>query len=116
MTNPASATGPDGPGAEPALDEHGHLRDADAWTPAVACWLAARDGLELSQDHWWLIDYVRGYHSRYGNPPLMRSVVQALKTSRPELAGSRHLYRLFPDGPVRLACKYAGLPPPDWCL
>lgn len=104
------------PAAAPDLDEHGHLLDAAAWTPDVARWLAARDGLVLEPGHWWLIDYVREYHLRYGNPPLMRSVVQALQAASPEAGGSRQLYRLFPDGPVRLACKYGGLPPPDWCL
>lgn len=102
--------------AEPALDEHGHLIDLRAWSPAVAAWLAARDGLELSDDQWWLVEFVRDYHLQYGNPPLMRSVVAALEAARPGLSGSRHLYRLFPEGPVRLACKYAGLPRPDWCL
>ncbi|MGY6553852.1 MAG: TusE/DsrC/DsvC family sulfur relay protein [Wenzhouxiangella sp.] len=100
----------------PARDQHGHLLDLQDWNPSVGRWLAAGDGLELSVEHWWLIEFVRDYYLRYGNPPLIRSVVQALKESRPELAGSRHLYRLFPDGPIRLACKYAGLPPPDWCL
>ncbi len=98
------------------LDEHGHLADASDWTPAVARWLAAVDGVVLDEEQWWLIEYVREYHLRYGNPPLMRTLVAALKKARPEVAGSRHLYRLFPDGPVRLACKYGGLPPPDWCL
>ena len=104
------------PGSPIELDQHGHLLDEGVWTPAVGRWLARRDGLELSAEQWWLIDYVREYHLRHGNPPLMRSIVQALKSVRPDDAGSRYLYRLFPDGPVRLACKYGGLPPPDWCL
>ncbi len=103
-------------GAEPALDAHGHLADAAAWTPEIARWLAARDGIELDAGHWWLIEYVRAYHVRFGNPPLMRSVVKALQEAQPEVSATRLLYRLFPDGPVRLACKYGGLPPPDWCL
>lgn len=104
------------PDTLPRLDVHGHLVDAQDWTPAVARWLAAGDGVELDADQWWLIEYVREYHLRYGNPPLMRTLVAALKPSRPDVSGSRFLYRLFPDGPVRLACKYGGLPPPDWCL
>lgn len=100
----------------PRLDEHGHLQVAEDWSPELARWLAVRDGIELDEDHWWLIEFVREYHLRYGNPPLMRTVIAALKQSRPDAADSRFLYRLFPDGPIRLACKYAGLPPPDWCL
>lgn len=104
------------PVPEPSLDQYGHLADVQDWNPAVGRWLAACDGLELSAEHWWLIEFVRDYHLRYGNPPLMRSVVQELKAVQPDIAGSRHLYRLFPEGPIRLACKYGGLPPPDWCL
>ncbi len=102
--------------AVPRLDDDGHLADARDWTPAVARWLAACDGIELGDEQWWLIHYVREYHLRYGNPPLMRTLVAALKEARPDTEGSRQLYRLFPDGPVRLACKYGGLPRPDWCL
>lgn len=98
------------------LDADGHLRDPEQWTPALARRLAADDGVELDQDHWWLIDVVRRYHQQYGNPPLMRTLVAALRAERGEEFGSRDLYRLFPDGPVRLACKYAGLPKPDWCI
>lgn len=102
--------------AEPGLDADGHLRDPEQWSADVAQWLASRDGVELDEDHWWLIDFVREYHESYGNPPLMRTLVAALERSGRSFGGSRELYRLFPDGPVRLACKYGGLPKPDWCL
>ncbi len=98
------------------LDGHGHLQSPEQWSPEVGRWLAAGDGIELEADHWWLIEFVRGYHRAYGNPPLMRTVVAALRAERGARAGSRDLYRLFPDGPVRLACKYGGLPKPDWCI
>ncbi len=102
-------------GIEVALDADGFLSDPSCWQPAVAETLAERDGIALGDDHWWLIDFVRDYYRRYGNPPLMRVVVAALRERKGE-ASSRDLYRLFPDGPVRLACKYGGLPKPDWCI
>lgn len=98
------------------LDADGHLRVPAQWTPELARALAAGDGIELEESHWWLIDFVRRYHRQYGNPPLMRTVVAALRAERDGEAGSRDLYRLFPDGPIRLACKYGGLPKPDWCI
>jgi tRNA 2-thiouridine synthesizing protein E len=102
-------------GQDISLDTDGFMTDPASWTPAVARALAARDGIELNDDHSWLIEWVRDYHQRYGNPPLMRVVVAALRERQGE-ASSRELYRLFPDGPVRLACKYGGLPKPDWCI
>lgn len=97
------------------LDSDGFLVVASDWSPEVAEAMARRDGIELGPDHWWLIDFVRQHYRDYGTPPLMRMVVAALRRER-EGAGSRELYRLFPDGPVREACRYGGLPKPDWCI
>ncbi len=100
-----------------ALDEHGHLLDSITWQRRVAEALAARDGQSLTAEHWWLIEFVRDYHQLYGNPPLMRVVVGALREKRGDSAvSSRDLYQLFPDHPIRQACRYGGLPRPDWCI
>ncbi len=104
-------------GRRVALDEDGHLADPEQWTSAFARALADRDGIELSADHWWLIEFVRDYHETYETPPLMRVVVAALRKARNDSSiGSRELYRLFSDNPVRDGCRYAGLKKPDWCI
>ena len=102
-------------GGEVGLDAEGFLVDSGQWAPEVAEAIAARDGMALGKSHWWLIEFVRDYHVRYGNPPLMRVVVAAWRERHGD-GSSRDLYRLFPDGPVRLACKYGGLPKPGWCI
>jgi tRNA 2-thiouridine synthesizing protein E len=99
-----------------ALDDEGFLLDARQWSPEVAAALADRDGVGLGEEHWWLIEFVRDHQARYGNPPLMRVAVAEYRKRHPEERGSRGLYRLFPDGPIRLACKYGGLAKPDWCI
>lgn len=99
------------------LDGDGHLKDPGQWSEQVAAALARRDRVELEQAHWWLIRFVRDHYRRYHMPPLMRVVIAALRdTGAAEQASSRYLYRLFPDGPIRLACKYGGLPPPESCI
>jgi tRNA 2-thiouridine synthesizing protein E len=99
------------------LDEHGHLRDPAAWSEAVAEALASRDGVVLEAEHWWLIGFVRRHWAAYGMPPLMRVAVRAMRDEGVVAeASSRTLYRLFPDGPIREACRYAGLPPPESCI
>lgn len=98
------------------VDGEGFLIDSGQWFPEVAEALAERDGLRLGADHWWLIEFVRDHHARYGNPPLMRVVVSEHRKRHAESRGSRDLYRLFPDGPVREACRYGGLPKPEWCI
>ena len=103
--------------ADLRLDDDGHLADAGGWDESVAEALARADGLELDADRWWLIRFVRRHHAEYGMPPLMRMAVIALRRERddPDL-GSRELYRIFPEGPIRLACKYGGLPAPESCI
>lgn len=99
------------------LGPDGHLTKAEDWSAALAGQMAARDGVELDALRWWLIRFVRQHYSEYGMPPLMRVVIQAMR--REELVenpSSRTLYRLFPDGPIREACRYGGLPRPESCI
>jgi tRNA 2-thiouridine synthesizing protein E len=47
----------------------------------------------------------------------MRLLVRALgQRLGAEKASSRYLYRLFPAGPAKQACRYAGLPMPVSCI
>jgi len=99
------------------LDDDGHLIDPDDWSQSLAVELSRREGLVLTDAHWWVIDFVRAYHARYGNPPLMRVLIGEFRNfkNEPELS-SRELYRLFSDNPVRQACRLGGYPKPDWCI
>lgn len=99
-----------------SLDAEGFLLDTTQWFPEVAEALAERDGVRLGEEHWWLIEFVRDHYAAYGNPPLMRVAVAEYRKRRPDSRGSRDLYRMFPDGPVREACRYGGLPKPAWCI
>ena len=99
------------------LDADGHLVDADAWTPEIAAAMADADGRTLGPLHWWLIEFVREHQQRYGMRPLMRVVIAALRARGDvDEASSRTLYRLFPEGPIREACRYGGLPKPESCI
>ncbi|MFU8830659.1 MAG: TusE/DsrC/DsvC family sulfur relay protein [Wenzhouxiangella sp.] len=99
------------------LDADGHLARPEQWSPDVGRALADRDGIELGSDHWWLIEFVRRYHHNYGTPPLMRVVVAEMRRKHDDSSlGSREIYRLFSENPVRQACKYGGLSKPAWCI
>lgn len=99
------------------LGPDGHLVDPGQWSEALAAEMAHRAGRELGELHWWMIRFVRRHWMEYGTPPLMRVVVAAMRseTGRDD-ASSRTLYRLFPQGPIREACRFAGLPRPEACI
>ena len=99
------------------LDEDGHLADRSLWSEAVAISLAARDGIDLGEQHWTIIRFVQVYYDEYELAPSMRVLVKAMRQRLGEdWASSRPLYRLFPESPARQACLYAGLPKPVGCI
>jgi tRNA 2-thiouridine synthesizing protein E len=106
------------PGANPVpVDEKGYLRDYREWSPAVARTMAAADGVELTDDHWLVLEYFRSYYEQYEIEPPMRALVREVaERLGGDKGSSRYLYRLFPDGPGTQACRYAGLPRPVSCI
>lgn len=103
---------------EPRLSPDGFLADADEWDESVARWLADREGIELGAAHWEVVRFLRDYYLRFGHVPAnLRLFVAAIRNGLgAEQGNSQHLYRLFPKGPLRQACRIAGLPKPPHCL
>ena len=89
------------------LDEDGFLVVLDQWNEDVAKFLAKEEGVEdLNEDHWKIINYLRGYFAEYGIAPMVRKMTKESGYSLKEI------YDLFPSGPAKGACKVAGLPLP----
>jgi tRNA 2-thiouridine synthesizing protein E len=99
------------------LDEKGYLTDGTDWSPRVAVAMASADGLELSDDHWAILELFREYFEQYEIEPPMRALIRLVRDRLGEAkANSRYLYGLFPSGPIIQACRYAGLPRPVSCV
>ncbi len=93
------------------VDEDGFLVNLSDWTEEMAIFLAKEEGVEeLSEDHWKLINYLRGYFKDYGIAPMVRKMTKESGYSLKEI------YDLFPSGPAKGACKVAGLPKPTGCV
>jgi TusE/DsrC/DsvC family sulfur relay protein len=104
-------------GLKVETDANGYLLDWTQWSRQVASDLAAKDHFELTSDHWEVIDILRVYYKEYEIAPPVRALVKLVqkKLGGPH-SSSRQLYRLFPDGPAKQACRYAGLPKPVSCI
>ncbi len=98
-------------------DEEGYLANLSDWTPAVAEAMAKEDGTELTDAHWEVINFLREYYDEYQIAPAVRVLTKAIgKKLGKEKGNSKYLYELFPYGPGKQACKYAGLPKPTGCV
>ena len=104
-------------GEEYRLDQAGYLLNHLCWKKAFAEYLAAKQGLELTPDHWQLIEFARHHYARYDDSPPMRALVKWVQKELDEGKGSsRYLYLLFPDGPGKQISLFAGLPKPVSCI
>ncbi|MBD3642420.1 MAG: TusE/DsrC/DsvC family sulfur relay protein [Marinobacter sp.] len=102
----------------PRRNNEGFLEDASAWTPQVAETIAAEDAIELSDNHWEIIEFLRDFYKEHEvSPPSNRLFVKAVKEAFGEEKGnSIYLMQLFPGTPAKTACRIAGLPRPTNCL
>jgi tRNA 2-thiouridine synthesizing protein E len=99
------------------LDEKGYMKNPGDWTPDIAERMAGDEGIQLSSDHWEILEIFRDYFAEFDIEPPMRALVRrSAERLGSEKGNSRYLYRLFPDGPATQACRYAGLPRPVSCI
>ena len=60
-------------------DPEGYLVNLEDWSEDVAIYLASQDKLELGENHWKIINYMRGYFHEYGTAPNLRFLQKGLK-------------------------------------
>jgi tRNA 2-thiouridine synthesizing protein E len=92
------------------LDDEGYLIDPADWNEAVAEDLARRERIELTAAHWAVLRFMRRYYEEHHIAPDARHVMKHLAAFRAEEKTDRNdLFRLFPYGYVKQACKIAGM-------
>jgi len=104
-------------GKEYEMDEDGYLQDWQTWEEGMAPELAKIEGVELDERHWEIIKWLREYFVKYQIAPPIKMLIKEMgKLFGPEKANQKYLYSLFPGGPAKQACKFAGLPKPTGCV
>ncbi|MBL6946615.1 MAG: TusE/DsrC/DsvC family sulfur relay protein [Rhodospirillales bacterium] len=98
-------------------DEEGFMEDISQWTLDVANFLADEEKVEMTDEHWEVVNFLRDYYNEYQIAPAIRVLVKQMKKAfGPEKGNNKYLYQLFPYGPAKQACKIAGLPKPTGCI
>ncbi|MDD2929690.1 MAG: TusE/DsrC/DsvC family sulfur relay protein [Sideroxydans sp.] len=93
-------------------DPEGNMAELAQWSPHFANREARLEGIELTDEHWKIIYYLRERFRTHGNDDSAREVLHDLEMRFGEAHGRSHLYELFPRGPVGQASRLAGLPLP----
>lgn len=98
-------------------DAEGYLLDYTQWEAGMVELLAKEEGIELTDAHIEVVQFVRDFYQEYKTSPAIRMLVKAMeKAHGPEKGNSKYLFKLFRKGPAKQATKLAGLPKPAKCL
>jgi tRNA 2-thiouridine synthesizing protein E len=104
-------------GQQIETDHQGYLNNINDWQESMAVVIAATENIELTEQHWEVIRFVRDFYLEYKTSPAIRVLVKAIgQRLGADKGNSKYLYTLFPIGPAKQATRIAGLPKPAKCL
>ena len=95
----------------PTLDAEGYLVEPQDWHPALAEEFAREENIQLGEDHWDVIHFMREYFEEHQIIPDARFAIKQL-SKRLGTAARNRLFDLFPYGYVKQACRIAGMKRP----
>ena len=106
------------------VDEEGFLVNLKDWTREIAIEMGKADEIdleneetELYSERWEVLNLLRDYFEEYQITPAVRVLTKAVgKKLGKDKGNSKYLYTLFPYGPGKQGCKFAGLPKPTGCI
>lgn len=92
------------------FNEDGYMLDPHSWSIEIAEGIAFREGIELTERHWVVINFAREVFESEGQAPTLRRITQDTDIK------TKEFYSLFPGGPGKMACMIAGLEKPTGCI
>ena len=97
-------------GHEVHVDEEGFMTEYAEWDETLGKALAAQIGIDMTDDHWKAIRFLREDFVAQGETHTLRrvSTVGGIPT--------KQLFVLFPQKPAKKMAYVAGLPKPHGCV
>jgi tRNA 2-thiouridine synthesizing protein E len=97
-------------GHEVHVDDEGFMTEYEEWTDELGKQLAANIDIDLSDQHWKAIRFLRDDFKDQGETATLRrvSTVGGIPT--------KELFTLFPKKPAKKMAYIAGLPKPAGCV
>jgi tRNA 2-thiouridine synthesizing protein E len=98
------------------LSEAGWLDNLEQWSEELAHIIAANENVELTPEHWDIINEARSFFYEEGKVCEPRAFSKLMKQKYgADRSDSKYIYALFPYGLIKSANKIAGLPRPKGC-
>jgi tRNA 2-thiouridine synthesizing protein E len=91
------------------VTEEGYLTNPSQWTREIAIEIAREEGINLTDKHFQVIEYLRDQYSK-GTALTIRGV------GKSGITDIKGLYELFPGGPLKKSSRIAGIPKPTSCV
>lgn len=92
----------------PERDAEGYLVEPGDWNEDVARVLAVDEDIQLNDDHWDVIRFMRDYYDEHQVAADARFVIKHLE-ARMGKDARKNLFELFPYGHVKQICKISGM-------
>ena len=92
-------------------DPEGYLLNPEDWSENIANALAREEGIELDDEYWPVLKFIRSYNDEHGITPDVRHLLKKLATEHgyDKKQAKNYLFKLFPYGYVKQACKISGM-------
>lgn len=95
-------------------DSEGYLYRPEDWDEAVAKEIAIEEGIELNENYWPILSFIREYFLENDVAPDVRHLISHLASENAltKKKAKQRVFDLFPYGYVKQACKIAGMKKP----
>ena len=96
-------------GKSVSVTDDGYLTDPNQWTKEVAIEIAKEEGIELTDKHFAVIEFIREKTLK-GEALTIRTI------GKSGLVDTKGFYQLFPGAPLKKASRIAGIAKPSSCV
>ena len=96
-------------GHQVEVNDEGYMLNPEQWNKDIASEIAREEGVDLSERHFAIIDYIR-------EKVLGGDALSLRRIGKSGVVDIKEFYQLFPGAPLKKATKIAGVPKPESCV
>jgi TusE/DsrC/DsvC family sulfur relay protein len=91
------------------VNDEGYFTNPSQWTKEIAAAIAKEEGVELTDKHYEMLDYLRNRFNS-GEQLSIRGI------NKSGIVDVKAFYEMFPGAPLKKSTKIAGIPKPTSCV